>query len=147
MNKTCTICKEVKELTEYNKKNTSKDGLQNICRECNRVRSRTYYKTNNEQHRKNVKIRTKNQIKEYKEKVNKIKSAYGCQLCFESDVVCLDFHHLDDKDFTVASGVYCRTWEKIKKEICKCVVLCANCHRKLHAGKKVVGKEMLCVID
>lgn len=52
--------------------------------------------------------------------------------------VCLEFHHIinpKDKEFSPANA-YSWGWgiERIKKEISKCIVLCANCHRKLHAG-------------
>lgn len=44
-----------------------------------------------------------------------------------------DFHHLDPskKDFNVASGST-RNWDASKKELDKCVLLCANCHRIRH---------------
>ena len=58
----------------------------------------------------------------------------GCVVCGEKDVCCLDFHHLYNKSFNLASAREVST-ERIKEEIKKCIVLCANCHRKLHAGK------------
>ena len=146
--KTCTICKEVKERTEYNKKKSASDGLQNVCRECNRKRSRKYYKTNNAKHRKKVRARNKRVVLELKQKIDAVKAAYGCQLCPENDVVCLDFHHLGKKDFAVASSPYeVQNWERIKNEIRKCVVLCSNCHRKVHAGKKQLKGKETCLID
>ena len=56
-----------------------------------------------------------------------------CQICGENHPACLDFHHEGKKDFNVSLA-----WrdgyskEKILAEIKKCVVLCSNCHRKLH---------------
>ena len=57
----------------------------------------------------------------------------GCALCSEKTPVALDFHHLDPtkKDNEVRR---CSTQKKAREEIAKCVVLCANCHRKVHAG-------------
>lgn len=62
----------------------------------------------------------------------------GCQQCGEMDPACLDFHHLnpEEKSFNVGGlkgGLH--NPEKVREEIAKCVVLCANCHRKLHAGR------------
>ncbi|HVG21805.1 MAG TPA: HNH endonuclease signature motif containing protein [Blastocatellia bacterium] len=53
--------------------------------------------------------------------------------CFEA----LEFHHLDptQKDFGISKKGYTRSWEKVKNEIDKCLLLCANCHREFHAGK------------
>jgi len=58
-----------------------------------------------------------------------------CISCGESDVACLDFHHLngEEKDKSLAYAIV-NKWgiERIDNEISKCVVLCSNCHRKLH---------------
>jgi predicted HNH restriction endonuclease len=47
----------------------------------------------------------------------------------------LEFHHLDptQKDFGISHKGYARSWEKVKNEIEKRVLLCANCHREFHA--------------
>ncbi len=47
----------------------------------------------------------------------------------------LEFHHLDpnEKDFGIASDGLTRSWEKIKEELDKCIMLCANCHREEHS--------------
>jgi len=46
------------------------------------------------------------------------------------------FHHLNssEKDFMIGN-VANRNWEKIKTEIKKCVLLCANCHTVSHSTK------------
>lgn len=51
------------------------------------------------------------------------------------EIVALDFHHLNpsEKDLEVSLLTRYST-KRVKDEIRKCVVLCANCHRKLHAG-------------
>lgn len=48
----------------------------------------------------------------------------------------LEFHHLDpnEKDFGISHKGYTRSWEKVKTELDKCVMLCANCHREVHTG-------------
>jgi hypothetical protein len=69
------------------------------------------------------------------------KSTLKCTKCGESDPVCLDFHHVDplEKDFAV-SHMYATMYskERILEEIDKCIVLCANCHRKLYYHKTIV---------
>jgi 5-methylcytosine-specific restriction endonuclease McrA len=46
----------------------------------------------------------------------------------------MDFHHLDPtkKDKNIGHLIWQRTWEKIKEEIDKCILLCSNCHRLRH---------------
>ena len=61
------------------------------------------------------------------------KSQLKCVECGEDHVACLDFHHLHDKEdciYKLVVGGCSR--ERILKEIEKCLVLCSNCHRKLH---------------
>jgi len=55
--------------------------------------------------------------------------------CGESDVDCLTFHHIDGrtKEYNVANMKGRYSLERIKEEVVKCVVMCENCHRKLHA--------------
>lgn len=66
--------------------------------------------------------------------LDNVKTSQGCLVCGERVAVCLDFHHLDPskKEFTLSKAL--RSNKKLADEIAKCVVLCANCHRKLHAG-------------
>jgi hypothetical protein len=59
--------------------------------------------------------------------------------CGESDPAALDFHHKDPEQKYLHVGrmlsVGGWSWKTIKKEIAKCVVVCANCHRKGNAGR------------
>ena len=66
--------------------------------------------------------------------INEAKAG-GCFFCGEEEEVCLDFHHRNpaEKSFTIGNQVHLAP-ERIIAELAKCVVLCANCHRKLHAG-------------
>lgn len=63
------------------------------------------------------------------------KQALCCSNCPENHPWCLDFHHTDPtkKDINVhyASN---HGWsiDRLKIELEKCIVLCANCHRKEH---------------
>lgn len=58
----------------------------------------------------------------------------------------LDFHHIDpkQKDFSLSVKGLTRSWDKIQKEIDKCVLLCANCHREVHAG--IIDTKTLSVL-
>lgn len=65
--------------------------------------------------------------------IRRYKSFCGCRVCGEREAVCLDLHHEGEKEFTISSanGV---SLARLRAEIRKCIVLCANCHRKVHAG-------------
>lgn len=51
----------------------------------------------------------------------------------------LDFHHVDPntKEFGISGKGMTRSWEKIKAELDKCVLVCANCHREIELGVRV----------
>ena len=70
--------------------------------------------------------------------INSVRQKSGCMKCGESHVAVLDFHHVRGrKSFSIASyNDNCASRDKIDKEIKKCIVLCSNCHRKLHYEKK-----------
>ena len=48
----------------------------------------------------------------------------------------LEFHHLDPnkKGFSIAHARLTSFNEKVKKELDNCALVCANCHREIHAG-------------
>jgi predicted HNH restriction endonuclease len=60
-----------------------------------------------------------------------------CRICgYDRCPAALEFHHLDParKDFSISSDGSTRSWDRVKKEIEKCILVCANCHREVHAG-------------
>lgn len=60
-----------------------------------------------------------------------------CVLCgYDRCIWALDLHHVNEstKEFGLSVRGMTRAWEKIKQEADKCVLLCANCHREIHAG-------------
>jgi len=60
-----------------------------------------------------------------------------CKKCgYNKCTRALQFHHKNPnkKDFGLSSKGITRSWGKIKKELSKCVLLCANCHAEEHAS-------------
>ena len=60
-----------------------------------------------------------------------------CQVCgYNRYQGALELHHVnkDEKSFGIGDKGYTRSWEKVKSELDKCVLLCANCHREVAAG-------------
>ena len=57
-----------------------------------------------------------------------------CSICgYAKCPSAFDFHHVDaaTKDFVISSK---SSWEAVEPELKKCLLLCANCHREVHAG-------------
>lgn len=63
-----------------------------------------------------------------------MKSSLKCSKCPENHIACLEFHHLDSKTKSGNIGQLARKWclKRLMEEISKCIILCANCHRKEH---------------
>lgn len=60
-----------------------------------------------------------------------------CHICgYDRSINALEFHHIypNEKDFGIAYKGYTLSWMKVKIELDKCVMLCANCHREVHDG-------------
>ena len=61
----------------------------------------------------------------------------SCQGCGIRGIPAIfEFHHRDaqQKEFGLSEEGIPRTWAKMLAELAKCVMLCANCHREVHAG-------------
>lgn len=130
--KKCSYCKQIKSTDDFGPLKKSKDGKQYRCKKCFSNAMRKSYRLNPE--------KRKQQIKSLEEKIqielNLIKTTSGCIYCLENESCCLDFHHLDmnTKNENVSYWVHSKSRTKAIEEANKCVVVCSNCHRKIHAG-------------
>jgi hypothetical protein len=91
---------------------------------------------NNKEHAKGKVVERRDELKRW---LLQLKSTFSCSVCGEGDIDCLDFHHLDKtaKDINVAQVIeYGWSKERILQEMDKCICLCSNCHRKLHAKER-----------
>jgi hypothetical protein len=58
-----------------------------------------------------------------------------CMICgYNRCINALEFHHLEDKRFGFSSRGITRSWQRTKEELKKCVLVCSNCHKEIHAG-------------
>lgn len=129
--KPCCLCKTSKPLSEFNRKSSSPDGLQSVCRTCNKARSRQYYAENTEKHKAVIYARQIRQTAVLRTYVWKLKQ----QPCTD----CNTTYHPFVMDFDHVRGVKHRdisklvqaasSWKMLKDEIAKCDLVCSNCHR------------------
>jgi hypothetical protein len=72
-------------------------------------------------------VQQKNQ---FKKKLAELKESIGCVDCGVKNHIVLDFDHLRDKKYNISRMIHDGfSWKAIMKEIEKCEVVCANCHR------------------
>lgn len=58
-----------------------------------------------------------------------------CQICgYNKCINALEFHHIDkeEKEEPPSYIIMRWSWERVKKELEKCILVCANCHREIH---------------
>lgn len=83
-----------------------------------------------------LKVAVKKRRKYLKERAVEYKGG-KCVLCgYHKCIDALDFHHLDEgkKVFGLSQRGITRSWTRVKTELDKCIIVCANCHREIHAG-------------
>lgn len=126
--KRCSRCGDDLPEETYAFKNQAKGWRQSACPDCLRLYRKEHYR-NHPQPYKDRALANK----------RKVKKAYRvwlatqkCVDCGESDPVVLDADHVRGRK---ASGIAKmltsgRTWEAVQKELEKCEIRCANCHRR-----------------
>jgi hypothetical protein len=105
--------------------------LQTWCRDCFAAYGREYYQKNRDAQKARLLRNVAATRSENRRRIIEYLATHPCVDCGETDIVVLEFDHLNDKVADVsayASGG--RTWTRIQAEIDKCQVRCANCHRR-----------------
>jgi hypothetical protein len=101
--------------------------------------SKRHYEANKKKIKKRSYLRNKSQRRKAKEYIDAIKSISKCIDCGETNPLVLDFDHVRGKKIMCISNMVRNSYsiETIKKEIDKCEIRCANCHRVVtHTRKK-----------
>jgi len=127
----CSQCNIEKPLTEdFFHHNGRGDEFRRNCKECQSKKQNISYEKNKNEYKKasndyRKELRKQNQILLWEFFLNN-----PCKTCGETNPVVLELDHLRDKEYNVSQIIFCHKWESVQKEIAKCQVLCANCHRK-----------------
>jgi DNA replicative helicase MCM subunit Mcm2 (Cdc46/Mcm family) len=84
--------------------------------------------------RKYLNFRIAEQRRKLKRRAIEYKGGKCVRCGYDKCPGALTFHHLDpnQKDFGISSQGITRSFEKIKTELDKCILLCHNCHAELH---------------
>lgn len=88
-------------------------------------------------------------VKKRRKKLREMAREYRggkCEVCgYNKSQRALSFHHRDPKkkSFGISMKGLTRSWEKIRLEIDKCILLCANCHMEVHDGITQLPRETL----
>jgi len=130
----CSMCGEKKDIEEFRLRNRFTTRRQSYCTECGSKMGKNWYAENKQRHVEHVMENTKNARVLARKFVYQYLLTHPCTTCGEADPTVLEFHHVGEKDKEVGRmiaqgyGV-----EALAAEISQCIVLCANCHRRLTA--------------
>lgn len=129
----------IEKLNEYYKTHTAEECASkfNISKSSviNHTNNKRLILSDDERRKRNYE-KVKNHRQKLKDKAVEYKGG-KCEKCgYDKCNWAFDFHHLDpnEKDFGL-STYSTLSWDKIKKELDKCIMVCANCHREIHYGE------------
>lgn len=132
MKRKCNKCKQQKELDQFKFRSDNKYDC--YCIPCRKeFQHQSYMKRQKEQTEKNKLYRKSKGYQKIKWYIL-FKQTLKCSNCPENHPACLEFHHKNpkEKSFNISSMIGRLSKKKILEEVKKCIVLCSNCHRKLH---------------
>lgn len=135
--KICSKCKRELPFDSFRWRNKKENKKHSQCKDCEKQADKEYYLKNGER-RQAVRDRANAQKINNSKMVEEIKSK-GCIKCGESRIHVLDLHHLnpDGKINDIAHMIKSSSIKSLTKELEKCIVLCANCHRDFHYLEKI----------
>jgi hypothetical protein len=130
--KRCAHCKIAKPLEEYAFNNKLLGTRQKHCRECMKKFNRQSYERRSDERKQEVKEGRQQKIQEAQQYIWDYLSTHPCADCGESNPVVLEFDHVRGRKKAAISDMPRQGYSisAIRAEISKCVVRCANCHRK-----------------
>ena len=132
--KTCSGCNVVKPVEEFNFKYSAEGIRHSYCRECGKRLTRSHYKRNKRSYLK----RNLRAYAERRQLVLEAKSRPCADCGTQYPYYVMDFEHRDGrlKEFAL-NAVHRVTKRAILREIAKCDVVCANCHRERTHRRRV----------
>ena len=127
----CRVCAKTKPLTEFLFRSLKRQTRQWICLLCQRAYTNEWYTRNRKRQIAKARIRRDHHAAQLRSWVRAYLSDHPCVDCGEANVDLLDFDHLRDKRANVSTLTHVAvSWDVLKREIQKCEVRCANCHRR-----------------
>lgn len=130
--KTCSKCKTAKPIDEFGKNKSKKDGLQVQCSVCRKQTNAEYYKKTPEKNPQRKAARDRQRLINL-EWIHEYLKTHPCVDCKEDDWIVLEFDHVRGKKLLAVTRMAhsAVSLDKVKAEVAKCEVRCANCHRRV----------------
>ena len=128
----CRVCLQDKPTSEFAFRNKSKGTRAGECKTCHNRYGKAWYQRNRAKQMAYVNARRRRLSEQIRLFLLDYLKSHPCRVCGIDNPVVLEFHHKNpqEKKYNIAHLIHrgC-TLEVVKKEVEKCDVLCANCHR------------------
>ncbi len=133
----CNKCLEEKDISDFSFKKQDKNLRNKICKLCHSEYRRHHYLKNKEKYilkARRWNFKQKEVLSKY---LYDILSQSHCVDCGEKDIIVLEFDHTNNKKHGIPEMYKNRySLNAVENELKKCVVRCANCHRRKTAKEK-----------
>jgi hypothetical protein len=135
--KRCPNCGATKPWSAYSSRQVGEFHPVSYCRKCQRRYCKLHYRKNSDKHNRGRYQRRQTERKDNREFVWRYLETHPCIDCGECDIVVLEFDHVSGKKVSEVSILVSRSGSRrqIEEEMAKCVVRCANCHRRKTASQ------------
>lgn len=129
------ICSKCRKLLAAELFNWKRKGIQraSACRECTRLQVQEHYRRNKQYYLQKARARNSLNRRRIYALMEEYLRNHPCVDCGETDIVVLEFDHRERIEKTSDVSYIIRrrrSWKTVMKEIEKCDVRCANCHRR-----------------
>lgn len=124
-------------MSEFAYRDKTKGARHSYCLQCGRSFAKSHYSKNIDYYVQKARVRRHALMGEINERLFEYLEQNPCVDCGESDPVVLEFDHVRGKKLynVSAMSALVLSWKTILKEIEKCEVRCANCHRRKTAER------------
>ena len=134
----CSRCHEPRPLADFRLRDVRAGKPGFYCSRCRRAYRRAHYERNRTDYIGRAAIGARRRREDVLLLLHAYLLDHPCVDCGETDIIVLEFDHMDPSKKTIAIGqmIGRRSWSTIRKEIEKCSVRCANCHRRRTATQQ-----------
>ena len=130
--KRCPRCGLQKMVSDFPFRDAKKLRRNSYCQTCQREYCQLHYRQHAREHNQRRLENNKRYVSQNRVSLRQYLEGQRCVDCGERDPIVLEFDHVQGAKVDDVSTMSFRafSWRKLRAEIAKCMIRCANCHRR-----------------